>query len=96
MDPELTMKKLASQLGVHPHHLSRVVNQEFNMSFSDYINSFRLTEATKRLTNPKYAHLKIAALAYECGFNSVPTFNTLFKKVHKTTPTNYRRGFNAE
>lgn len=93
LDAELTLKKLATQLEIPPHHLSRVINQEFKMNFSDYINSFRLAEATKRLIDPKYKHLKISALAYECGFNSVPTFNTLFKKVHKTTPTNYRRNF---
>ncbi len=93
LDAELTLQKLADLLEIKVHHLSRAINQEFQMSFADYINSFRLKEATQRLKNPKYDHLKIAALAYECGFNSVPTFNTLFKKVHKTTPTSYRKEY---
>lgn len=94
VNPELTMQGLADQLSVRPHHLSRVINQEFNSSFTEYINSFRLEEATKRLMNPKYGHLKISALAYECGFNSVPTFNSLFKKVHKVTPSQFRNNLN--
>ncbi len=88
---DLTLQKLAELLMAQPHHLSRVINQELQMSFADYINSFRLEEATLRLQNSHYDHLKIAALAYECGFNSVPTFNTLFKKTHQMTPSNYRK-----
>lgn len=95
LDTELTMQKLADQLGIQSHHLSRVVNQEFKMSFADYINAYRLKEAVARLKNPRYDHLKISALAYECGFNSVPTFNTLFKKVHKSTPTHFRKEYRA-
>ncbi len=91
LDVELTLNKLASQIEVQPHHLSRVINQNFKVSFTDYINQFRLEEAKKRLGNPQYDHLKIAALAYECGFNSVPTFNNLFKKVYKSTPSAYRK-----
>ncbi len=90
LNPELTIKRLASQLDAKPHHLSRVINQEFGMGFADYVNSFRIAEAVSRLKNPAYDHLKISALAFECGFNSVPTFNTLFKKIHKMTPTQFR------
>ncbi|GJM31606.1 MAG: hypothetical protein DHS20C18_06070 [Saprospiraceae bacterium] len=90
IDPELTLQTLAQQLSVHPHHLSRVINQELKMSFTDYINSFRLEVSAKRLRDPNFDHLKISALAYESGFNSVPTFNTLFKKVYKMTPSEYR------
>jgi len=91
-DPELTLQVLAHSIDVLPHHLSRVINQEFKVSFTDYINAFRLKEAVLRLKDPKYDHLKLSALAYDCGFNSVPTFNTLFKKVYKTTPSKFRKG----
>lgn len=90
---DLTLQKLAELISVQPHHLSRVINQELQMNFADYINSFRLEEATRRLKDSQYDHLKIAALAYECGFNSVPTFNTLFKKTHQMTPSNYRKAY---
>ena len=90
LNPELRLQGLSEQLAVKPHHLSRVINQEFGMSFSEYINTFRIKEAAQRLKAHDYKHLKIAALAYDCGFNSVPTFNTLFKKVYKITPSQYR------
>lgn len=90
LNTELTMSSFGNSIGVAPHHISRVINQEFKMNFTDYINSFRLAEAEKKLLDNNYKHLKISAIAFECGFNSVPTFNTLFKKVHKMTPSQYR------
>lgn len=90
LNPELTLDLLAKSISSKPHHVSRVINQEFGKSFSEYINLFRIEEAATRLSDSNYNHLKISALAYECGFNSVPTFNTLFKKVYKTTPSKFR------
>ena len=90
LDPELTLQSLASLISIQPHHLSRVINQEFKKSYADYINSFRLEEAARRLCESQYDHIKIAALAYECGFNSQPTFNTLFKKKYNLTPSQFR------
>lgn len=91
LNPELTMQGMAEKISVSSHHLSRVVNQEFKCSFADYINSFRIEEARKRLADSAYDHLKLSALAFECGFNSVPTFNTLFKKKYKMTPSEFRQ-----
>ncbi|MEP1096501.1 MAG: helix-turn-helix transcriptional regulator [Cyclobacteriaceae bacterium] len=90
LDPALTLVSLSDLLSVKHHHLSQVINQEFQMSFSEYINSYRLKEAREKLQNPNYSHLKIASIAYDSGFNSLPTFNTLFKKVNRITPSQYR------
>ena len=57
----------------------------------DYINEFRIKASIEMLKDPKNDHLKMSAIAYACGFNSVPTFNTLFKKTYNTTPSTYRR-----
>ena len=94
LDPELTLKKLAQQLEIKPHQLSQVINDKFQQSFSDFVNGYRLEEAKRKLKNPKLNHLKIAAIAYESGFNSLATFNTLFKKKEKITPSEFRKMVN--
>jgi AraC-like DNA-binding protein len=91
LNPELTLNTLATMLAMQPHHLSQVINQEFKKSYADYINEFRLQEAVLKLKSPKYQELKIVALAYDAGFNSQPTFNTLFKKKYKSTPSQFRK-----
>jgi len=90
LDPELNIESLSKMIGVHPHQLSQVINKEYDKSYAEYINRFRLEEASNRLKNPVYDYLKISALAYDCGFNSQPTFNTLFKKRFKITPSEFR------
>jgi AraC-like DNA-binding protein len=42
------------------------------------------------LSNPKYDNLTIAAIAYECGFNSLSSFNTAFKKQVGVTPSAFK------
>ncbi|MCE3283611.1 MAG: Helix-turn-helix domain, partial [Chitinophagaceae bacterium] len=42
------------------------------------------------------AGLKIAALAYEAGFNSLSSFNDVFKKVTGETPSAFRNSAAAE
>lgn len=91
LNPELTLQVLADLVDAQPHHLSQVINQEFQKSYADYINGFRLEVAAEKLKNPEFNQLKISHIAYESGFNSQPTFNTLFKKVYKETPSQYRK-----
>lgn len=90
LNPELTLQALADLVEAQPHHLSQVINQEFQKSYADYINSFRIKTAAEKLKNPEFNQLKISYISYESGFNSQPTFNTLFKKVYKETPSQYR------
>jgi|TARA_R110002074_G_scaffold106578_1_gene230188 AraC-like DNA-binding protein len=93
LDSELTLTCLAKKIDVSSHQLSQIINKEFRKSYNEYVNLFRLNEATVRLENPKNNHLKIAAIAFDCGFNSQPTFNTLFKKQYQVTPSQYRKKF---
>ncbi|MFN7115216.1 MAG: helix-turn-helix domain-containing protein [Saprospiraceae bacterium] len=93
LDADLTLNRLANQLNIAPNHLSQLINEQFNINFSEYINSHRLEEVKTQLQNPANTHLKIASIAYDSGFNSLATFNTLFKKQVGLTPSAYRLQF---
>ena len=43
------------------------------------------------LSKPEYNHQKIAAIAFETGFNSLSSFNASFKKVTSMTPSEFRK-----
>ena len=51
---------------------------------------FRLDYSKSLLNNPNKKHLSIEGIAYESGFGSKSTFNTLFKKDTGTTPSQYK------
>jgi AraC-like DNA-binding protein len=86
-DPELTLPKLASLTGIHTHKLSHLINQQSGKGFPEYINTLRLEEARTLL---RTSDMKVAAVAFECGFNSLSSFYTHFKKSDGMTPSEFR------
>lgn len=90
-DANLTLDKLAQKMGCSSHALSHYINNHEGYNFSDWLNGCRVAHACSLLLDEKYAHLKIAAIAYESGFNTLSVFNTAFKKMVKQTPSEFRK-----
>jgi len=91
LNPDLTINRLADILQCSRHHLSQVLNDKLHQSYNDYVNALRMEEARRMLLEPQYLEHKIASIAYESGFNSLSTFNEVFKKKVGKTPTEYRK-----
>ncbi len=87
----LTLSELAEELNVSPHNLSEVINTRLKKNFYDLINGYRLEEVKQALVDPSKQHLKILSLAFDAGFNSKATFNTLFKEQTGATPSEFRK-----
>ncbi|MDN5200364.1 helix-turn-helix transcriptional regulator [Fulvivirgaceae bacterium BMA10] len=92
LDPEFTLSKLSKMISVPNYILSHLFSNEFNQNFSEFINSYRIQEAQIKLKDPNFGHQKISSVAYDCGFNSLSSFNTAFKKIMKMTPSEFRNG----
>lgn len=90
---DLNLSKLADELGISIHHLSQIINEKLETNFYDFINSYRINEAKKRLINPRNNHLSIAAIGYDVGFNSISAFNAAFKKFTGLTPSQYKNQY---
>lgn len=95
-DGELTLQKLAERLSVSQHHLSQIINERLNQNFTDFVNTYRVAEAKRRLVDPRGSHLSILAIAEHVGFNSKSSFNAVFKKIVGMTPSEWRRSQTAE
>jgi len=91
LDPELSLPRLAEELGCSVNHLSQAINAGHSMSFFDYINQFRVTEAARMLRQKDCQFPAILDIALSVGFNSTSTFYTAFKKATGQTPAKYRR-----
>jgi AraC-like DNA-binding protein len=90
LQENLTIKELSEQLSISPRHLSQVLNERLGQNFYDFINRYRVEEAKKRLIEYGDQKKSILSIGYDVGFNSKSTFNTVFKKYTKMTPTQYR------
>ncbi|NML65609.1 helix-turn-helix transcriptional regulator [Hymenobacter sp. RP-2-7] len=86
LEPELTLAELALRLQAHPALLSKVINQGCRQNFNDFVNSYRVAEARRKLADPRYSHYSLVGVALESGFNSKSTFNRVFKKLTGQAP----------
>jgi len=87
---DLTIQKLAEKLSIPAPHLSQTINERLGKSFPDFINSYRIEEAKKRLLDPAFKHLSILGIAEDVGFSSKSSFNAVFKKHTDMTPSEFR------
>ncbi|WP_282134282.1 helix-turn-helix domain-containing protein [Seonamhaeicola maritimus] len=93
LDPLLGMESLASDMRMSKSYFSKLINSYSNFNFSDFINSFRVEQAKKFLSNDDFRDYTIVAIGLECGFNSKSTFYSAFKKFTSETPTSFRANF---
>jgi len=84
----LTLSGLAKKLGYDYNYTSRYFHNTFNMSFSAFVNIYRLETATRLLEETDDS---ICSIALKSGFQSVRNFNLFFKLSTNTTPTLYKK-----
>jgi AraC-like DNA-binding protein len=90
LNRELTVYDLSGQVKIPRHFLSEVINEHMGMNFYSLVNEYRVEEVKKRIVDPAYKHLTILAIAYDSGFNSKSSFNTIFKEQTEMTPSEYQ------
>jgi len=91
LDPQVSLTDLSEKLSVSTKHLSQVINQSFNKSFFDFINTYRIQEVQQILKESMDDKLTVLEAMYQAGFNSKSSFNTAFKKETGQTPTEFRK-----
>lgn len=89
LNPDLSLKDLASYLELPANYVSQILNLGFQKNFSEYVNTYRINEFKERILLEENKGLTIMAVAYDSGFNSKTVFNTFFKKIEGITPNAY-------
>ena len=85
-----TREKMAELLGTNRTYLSQTINEQTGLTFTHYMNKYRIEEARRILADPQ-DDIPIKAIAADLGFSSVTTFYTLFKAVVQMSPDQYRK-----
>jgi AraC-like DNA-binding protein len=88
LKPELKIWDIVLATGINRTYISRVINQDMNMSFNHYINKLRIEEAIKLLEMHKNRTLE--SIALDSGFNSISTFKRAFHRFTGKKVSEYR------
>ena len=84
----VSLGEIAEKLGYDYNYMSRYFRNTFDMTFTEFVNVYRLETAVNLLENTEKS---ITAVALESGFQSVRNFNHFFKNNTGKTPTEYRK-----
>lgn len=87
----LTLISLSKELSIQPYILSRIINEKLNKTFSQLLNYYRIKEAKQLLLESNGENQKkILNIAYSVGFGNKATFNKIFKKFTRQTPSQFK------
>ena len=89
----VTLSDLAAEAGYDYHYLSRRFHKVFGMSFPELLNIYRLEHALELLTQTDKT---VTDVALESGFQSIRSFNSIFRTRTGSTPTTYRKRLRSE
>jgi len=90
LNRDLNINDLSLMTGISRHHITQVLNEFHKKNFFLFINEYRIKEVIERFSDKKCNHYTILAIAYDAGFNSKATFNSIFKAQTGLTPSQFR------
>lgn len=83
------LKSAAVSLKYDYPYLSKLFLCLMNMTYTEYLNNYRITKACWQLRNSDYT---ISEVAENCGYKNLRTFHRNFNEIINLTPSKYRIG----
>jgi len=91
LQSDLTLDRLADELGLARTYLSQVINERCERPFLDVLADYRVREAQRILADDQARHLTVEAVGSRAGFQSKSAFYAAFKKRTGLAPAAFRR-----
>ncbi len=89
---KINLSLLSKSSGLNKSFLSALFPKLTGSNFTDYIHHLRISNAMEMLTS---SDKSISEIAYSCGFETIRSFNNVFKGVVGTTPSGFLSGFHG-
>jgi AraC-like DNA-binding protein len=87
---EISLDELALEAAMTPSSLCRFFKNRTNKTIFQFINEFRISKACQMLIP---GNKSVSEICFESGFNSLTTFNRVFKELKKNTPREYKEKY---
>lgn len=86
-DPALSLVEISDHFGYSPSHMSKMISQNMNQSFSEMVQEKRMNYTKDCLI---HTNKTIAQIAQEAGYTNLSNFTRRFKNSENMTPGQYR------
>lgn len=87
---DLSQGAMAEMAGISRDYFSRIFKNITGMNYSKWLNTIRLEKATELLAEEGRSLTEVAMLS---GFQSIPSFNRVFREEKGMAPRDYRAHF---
>ncbi|WP_265841245.1 helix-turn-helix domain-containing protein [Pedobacter sp. PLR] len=84
-----SIKDLAEDTGIPAHHLSCLINKEYQLNFQNFINFQRVEYVKSQIHQEEWKQLSLEGMAWQAGFTSRTTFFRAFIKNTGKAPSYY-------
>lgn len=84
---DTSLEAVAESMGMSPFYFSRQIKATTGMTFLEYLTSYRIEKAKKRLDSTE---LSVAEVGRAVGYSDANYFAKVFKRATGYTPTTYR------
>jgi AraC-like DNA-binding protein/Flp pilus assembly protein TadD len=88
-DSDFTLDKLTVLAQSNHTYVSHIFNTVLNKNFRSFLNSYRIREAQRLLSELDTIKFTIESVAYQVGFKSPSAFRTTFKEITGVSPSFY-------
>ncbi len=88
MEMSLSIQTVAKNTGIASEKITKTIKEHCNMTFRQYLNNIRITEAKRLLLE---SDRQVLDIALAVGYNSVNHFNKVFKLLMNCSPKEYRK-----
>lgn len=86
---DLVIRDIANATEIPVHHISSLINSEFNLHFQDYVNLKRIEYFKEKINDPEWKELSLEGMAWGSGFKSRTTCFRAFIKHTGKSPSEY-------
>ena len=83
---DISLRSVTEVFGYEYHYLSRLLNQSYKVRFKQLVNEYRVEHAISLLKEGERSMTEISML---CGFQSIRSFNEVFRSVTGYPPSQY-------
>jgi AraC-like DNA-binding protein len=87
LDRPLRLGEIAAVACMERTAFSKSFRHKTGITFHEFVQAYRVSQAASRM---EVSDCSITEVAFGVGFNSLDTFERVFKKIAGTTPSRYR------